>query len=401
MINIVNKVDCCGCSACKNICPKNCIEMIADKEGFLYPSVDKKKCVNCRLCETACPILHYEVEKENKAQLGAIVVSRDETVLAQSTSGGAFTAIAEYVISCGGYVYGVEMNSDFFVHHIEVSDVMNLVKFRNSKYVQSDIGSIYKMVESRLKSGVLVCFSGTPCQIEGLRHFLRKDYENLILVDVVCRAVPSPGVWNRYIHYIQEKYGSLSNVRFRDKDLGYQYSTMKIQSSDGKILRNGIESDQWLRMFFSGMIIRPSCTDCKFRRMYRNSDITIWDCFNVSDLSKNFDETKGATRMLIHSEKGKMVFDSIANKYHYEMMSPDMLVRGLTELSKSPQEHALKKQFFEDYHLLSMEELLNKYFANTLSVKIKKNARLFLNKLGIDKVVKKMKRKLSRSVYSR
>ena len=169
----------------------------------------------------------------------------------------------------------------------------------------------------------MVCFSGTPCQIEGLRHFLGKDYQNLILVDVVCRAVPSPGVWEKYIQYEVEQKGKLSSIRFRDKSLGYQYSTMELRAENGKKYRGGIESQPWLRMFFSGMIIRPSCTDCRFRSRYRNSDFTIWDCFPSYKYDKSFDERKGTTRVLIHSEKGKKLFANIKNCFKYCEVSSD------------------------------------------------------------------------------
>lgn len=394
MISIVNKEDCCGCGACYNICPKNSIEMKSDEEGFLYPNINLDTCINCGICEKVCPIINIEDETINQSQRGMIIASKRIDVLKQSTSGGAFTAIAKYILKQGGYVYGVEMTSEFNVHHIEIENVNDIEKFRNSKYVQSDTELVYKRVEQRLKSGEQVCFSGTPCQIEGLRHYLGKEYENLLLVDVVCRAVPSPGVWRKYINYLQKKNGKIQEVRFRDKGLGYQFSTMKIQMKDGRTIRNGIESDPWLRMFFSGMIIRPSCTQCKFRRRYRKSDITIWDCFNVSDISSKFDEKSGATRMLIHSPKGERVFDSIKGEYIFEEINPATLVSGLTELSKSPKAHPKKEIFFNDFQNLEMNELINKYFPNSFNVKIKKQMRLFLNRIGMDIWVKKAKRML-------
>ncbi len=396
MINITNKKECCGCTACRNICPKDCIVMEADNEGFLYPHVDGNKCVDCGLCEKVCPILNSEAEQPNPNQKGAIVAHKNDEILLQSTSGGAFTAIGEYIIENGGKVFGVEMDSNCHVHHTEVDTVPDLIKFRNSKYVQSQLDDTYRKVKSYLDKGILVCFSGTPCQIEGLRHFLhKKTYENLILVDVVCRAVPSPMVWKSYTDFLKTQHGNLTEVRFRDKGLGYQYSTMTVKCQDGFFSRDGIESDAWLRMFFSGMIIRPSCTDCRFRRRYRHSDLTIWDCFNVSDISKSFDETKGATRVLIHSQKGERLFDAMKKYMQYENKDPEILIKGLTELSKSPQEHKNKQQFFADYQTMPMDKLLQKYYPKTAKVRLKKYGRLALNKLGLDRAVKKMKRKLS------
>ncbi len=395
MIKITDKKECCGCSACVSACPKKCIVMKEDNEGFLYPCVEEKDCVHCGLCEKVCPIMNIGEEKENPQQQGAIVAHKNQEVLQQSTSGGAYTAIGEYVIEHGGKVFGVTMEN-CHVHHTAVDTIADLEKFRNSKYVQSELGDTYCQVKNSLDKGILVCFSGTPCQTEGLRHFLRnKTYDNLILVDVVCRAVPSPGVWKKYTDFLTAEHGNVTEVRFRDKGLGYQYSTMTVKCQDGFFSRDGIESDTWLRMFFSGMIIRPSCTQCRFRRRYRNSDLTIWDCFNVSDLSRKFDETKGATRMLIHTPKGKEIFEHIKEKLQYEMTEPDILVKGLTELSKSPQEHPRKQEFFADFQTMPMDKLSEKYYPRTAKVKMKKYGRMALNKVGLDMLVKKVKRKLS------
>lgn len=310
MINIVNKADCCGCEACYNACPNESIRMKSDEEGFLYPQVNQDTCVNCGLCEKVCPISNCETKK-NENQVAYLLQYKDDEVCKESTSGGAFTGIASYVIEKGGIVFGVEMTEEYKVRHTSVETIEELKRFRNSKYVQSRVGYAFQQVRNELKRGRMVCFSGTPCQIEGLRHFLGKDYQNLILVDVVCRAVPSPGVWEKYIQYEVEQKGKLSSIRFRDKSLGYQYSTMELRAENGKKYRGGIESQPWLRMFFSGMIIRPSCTDCRFRSRYRNSDFTIWDCFPSYKYDKSFDERKGTTRVLIHSEKGK----KLCNRY--------------------------------------------------------------------------------------
>lgn len=394
-IEISDKVNCCGCTSCMNICPKNAITMISDEEGFLYPKIDEEKCINCGLCKKACPILNVKEEKINNKQEGFIVANKNEKILKNSTSGGAFSEIAKYILKNNGVVYGVEINENQVVHHIEIDSINDIEKFRNSKYVQSDLGDIFKKVKKNLNDDRWVCFSGTPCQIEGLISFLQKKYDKLVLVDVVCRAVPSPGVWKSYCHYLESVNGKISSVRFRDKSLGYNFSTMAIYYENGKVMRNGIESDPWLRMFFSGMIIRPSCTNCRFRKQYRNSDFTIWDCFNVSDISKKFNEKKGATRVLIHTEKGKKIFNNIKSEFEYEIVSPKKLVSDSTELSKSHKENNLKKEFIKDYQIQSMQDLLKKYFPNSTKVKLKKNIRIVLNKTGLDVFAKKIKRKIT------
>lgn len=388
MIEIKDKKECSGCAACANICPKSCIEMREDEEGFLYPAVNQKSCIKCNACGRVCPILNYKKNCNDFEKRAAIVQHKNREVCNQSTAGGAFTGIAEYTIKNGGVVFGVEMQADYSVRHIYVEKREELVKFRNSKYVQSKVGDSYQQVKKFLDSGRLVCFSGTPCQVEGLRHFLNKEYKNLILVDVVCRAVPSPGVWRKYIAMEIEKCGQLKSVRFRDKALGYQYSTMELTDENGKIYRGGIESQPWLRMFFSGMIIRPSCTDCRFRSQNRNSDFTIWDCFNVYRIDKKFDENIGTTRILIHTAKGKDIFDHIKKEFEYKEISVDLAVKDVQELVYSPAVHKRKEEFFLDFESMTMDDLLHKYFPETIEVKLKKYIRLVLNRVGLDTALK-------------
>ncbi len=386
MIEITEKKNCCGCTACASICPRKCIKMKEDEEGFLYPHVLESECIHCNLCENVCPILNH-TEKSSSKQIAAIVQNKDKEVCRQSTAGGAFTAIAEYVLDRQGVVYGVEMQKDYTVRHTTVEKKDDLVKFRNSKYVQSNLENIFSSVKQQLNVGRWVCFSGTPCQVEGLRSYLKKDYKNLILVDVVCRAVPSPGVWKRYIKMETQKYGELQSIRFRDKTLGYQYSTMELKNGGG-VYRGGIESQPWLRMFFSGMIIRPSCSACKFRSRYRNSDFTIWDCFNVYSFDKNFDESIGTTRVLIHTEKGKQIFEAIKEKFYYKKLEADIAVKDVREMRESPKEHIRKAEFYSDMEKLTMQELLDKYYPITFKIRIKRRARLILNSMGLDKTVK-------------
>lgn len=390
MIKTDDNTKCSGCGACYSICPWNCISMVEDKEGFLYPKVDTDSCVNCDLCEQTCPLNDKNNKKHGVVQ-SEIVQNKDLEILQQSTSGGAFTPIARWVLERGGVVFGVGMDTDsYFVKHIKTEREEELNKFRNSKYVQSYVGDSFKDAKQELQKGRLVCFSGTPCQIQGLKNYLCKDYENLITVDVVCRGVPSPGVWKKYNSYLKQK-GELRDIRFRDKSLGYQYSTMEVTYKDGKSDRNGIESDYWLRMFFSGMILRPSCPTCNFRTIERCSDFTIWDCFNVSDLTKDLDETKGATRMLIHTKRGQEIFNEIKDDFYVVDADVKTVAVGITETSSL---NKRKDEFIENYNEMPMEELLDKWFPMTYKVKIKKFARRILNVIGLDMLVKKLKRKI-------
>lgn len=390
MIEIKNKQDCCGCGGCMNVCPKGCITMKEDNEGFLYPEVNKDQCVQCGLCEKVCPVINFTPKDNNPDQKAFIVQHKDREILRQSTSGGAFTAIAQYIIEQGGVVVGVGMDESHKISHIFADSQQDLEKFRNSKYVQSDTGITYRQTKQYLDKGRLVCYSGTPCQIEGLIHYLRKDYENLILVDVVCRAVPSPGIWRKYCEAETKKHGPLTEIRFRDKAWGYQYPTMLIKCSDGNSFRGGVESQTWLRMFFSGMIIRPSCSSCKFRGQYRNSDFTLWDCYNIHNIDRSFDEAVGTTRMLIHSQKGERLFNKIKDSYKYRHIEVSAAVNGVVEMQSSPEMLPNRTAFFECVNQYSLEKALDKFYPNTIKVRTRKHIKKFLYKTGLYSFTKRM-----------
>ena len=202
MIEIKEKSQCCGCTACSSICPKKAIMMKQDEEGFMYPIIDKSKCVNCGLCDKVCPVKNAKENGNN--QHAYIFQNADDKIRRESTSGGAFTAIAEYVIDNNGIVYGAVFDEKYKVIHKGIDNKEELYKFRNSKYVQSEMENCYSEIKEYLNKGKLVCFSGTSCQVEGLKNYLGKHYENLILVDVVCRAVPSPLIWKKYLNMIKE-----------------------------------------------------------------------------------------------------------------------------------------------------------------------------------------------------
>lgn len=231
MIHIDDKKDCCGCWACYNACPKHCISMKEDDEGFRYPSVDQSLCINCGLCEKVCPVIHADNTDMPHRQEAMLVQHKDERIRRESTSGGAFTAIATWIIRQGGVVFGAGYRKGTFtVEHQAVENEEGLAIFRNSKYVQSNVGDTFRQALDFLKAGRRVCFSGTPCQIEGLRRYLRnREYEKLVCVDLVCRGIPSPRILTRYIEAQQGHIGGeFTNVLFRDKYYGYHYSSFSI-----------------------------------------------------------------------------------------------------------------------------------------------------------------------------
>ena len=395
MINIVNKEDCCGCSACSNICPKSCISMKRDNEGFLYPSIDEDICINCNLCEKVCPVINVAEDKPKK-QYAYLVQNKNEKIRKESTSGGAFTAIAEAVIEKGGVVFGVAYNDELMAVHKYVENKEDLRLFRNSKYVQSTVGNSYKKAKEFLDKGRWVCFSGTPCQIEGLHTYLGKDYENLILVDIVCHAVPSPLIWQKYLEGLRKKYGDkITNILFRDKSFyGYKYSQISVYNNGDCLQHKGVETDFMLRSFFSDICDRPSCYSCKFKKRYRVSDITMWDCFTVDDFDKNLDDDKGTTRILIQSEKGKELFDECRKVLKCVEFEPDKMVDKVKEMFHSVNMNNKRESFFADAQTMSVGSLAKKYFPDSLKVKIERFVRITTFKLGIYSKVKKIAKKL-------
>ena len=377
-----------------NVCPKNAIKMTADCEGFLYPQIDKSLCIDCSLCSKVCPVINVK-EDTPFQQKAYLVQNKDEKVRSESTAGGAFTAIADYVISKNGTVFGAGYDENFRVYHNGVKNKDQLFRFRNSKYVQSDTETTFSEVKSLLEKGEYVCYSGTPCQIEGLLAFLRKDYPRLITVDVVCRAVPSALVWEKYLEMQKEKYGSdISNILFRDKRYGYKYSALTLKNNENKrIYSYGIDTDPMLRAFFSNICDRPSCYECKFKKRYRVSDLTLWDCFAVSKFDKKLDDDKGTTRMLIHTEKGRQVFEDIKEAFTYAAVDADEVVKDVNEMLHCVTMNPKREQFFYDIDLPG-NKLFNKYFPITFRTRFERTARLVCNKLGIYNLAKNVAKKI-------
>jgi len=391
-IEIKDKELCSGCTACKNICPKNAIEMIRDEEGFLYPKVNKEKCINCGICKKVCPILNKQSTKKFK-QKGYIFQYKDDIVRKQSTSGGAFTAIADYIIENKGIVFGVGFDNNFKVCHQLAKNKEELEKFRNSKYVQSDPKDTFKQVKENLTEGKLVCYSGTACQIEGLLSYLGKKYDNLITVDIICRAVPSPLLWEKYINY-RTTNSKVKKAYFREKLYGYKYSNLSIYDEKGLLYHNGIDTDPYLRAFFSNIACRPSCYNCHFKEQIHKADFTIWDCFEVEKYDETFDDDKGTTRVLLNSEKAIEIFDIIKKKHNTKQIEVEKLISNFYQMFNSVKFNSRRDDFFKDLNEMKMNQIIEKYFPNKFKNKVEKNIRIFLIKTGIYKPLIKLGKKI-------
>lgn len=395
-INITSKEDCCGCTACANSCPKGAIVMKEDSEGFLYPSIDKEKCVNCGICKKVCPILN-KTKNKKVDQKGYIFQYNDNEIRKESTSGGFFTAIAEHVINSNGSVYGVSLNEHFVAKHERITSVEDLWKFRNSKYVQSDPNITFEQVKEDLNNKLLVLYSGTACEIEGLKRYLRTDYENLITVDVICRSVPSPLLWKKYVED-KNKNNNIDKIYFREKKYGYKYSNLCMRSKDAIIYNNGIDTDPYLRAFFSNIACRPSCYNCRFKEQYHKADFTIWDCFDVDKYDELFNDDLGTTRVLINTDIGEKVFEEIKKVHNVKEIEVDKLVNNFYQMFNSIKYNSKRDNFFRELGSNECTEVLNKYFPNKFKNKVEKYTRLLLIKLGLYSPLIKLGKKIRKRV---
>ena len=323
MIEIKEKKDCCGCSACVQRCPKSCISLKEDNEGFLYPIVDKDICIDCGLCEKVCPVIHQRQEKRPMFVYAA--KNNDEIIRKQSSSGGFFTLIAENIINEGGVVFGARFDDNYLVKHDYSETIEGLSVFRASKYVQSRLEDNYQKAEKFLKQGRKVLFSGTPCQIAGLKRYLCKEYDNLLTVDFVCHGVPSPGVWRKYLketiarmcdtNSVSTDSISMENVHvesisFRDKSLGWKNFSFAMtlsattRSGENKTfsLCEVYHQNSFMKGFLKDLYLRPSCYFCSARSGKSGSDITIGDLWGAPMIIGDKDDDRGCNLVLVNKD---------------------------------------------------------------------------------------------------
>ena len=342
--NIGNEL-CCGCSACVNVCPKQCLAMMADGEGFLYPILtDSNSCIDCNLCDKVCFVLHPSDTKEPIECIG--VKNRNEIVREQSSSGGLFTALAEFVINNGGVVFGARFDDSWQVVIDYVENMAGLGAFRGSKYVQARVENSYQIAKAFLDSGRNVLYSGTYCQIAGLHSFLRKDYSNLISVDVVCHSVPSPLVWERYLSEISSN-NEIMSVNFRDKSTGWTNYGYNLCVS----LKNGIRynipaSAEYMKCLTMNISTRPACSNCMARYGRSCSDISIGDYWGLWDIQPEYDDNKGVSIVLIYTDKLKSLIGSMnLDVTKVSIMEACKYNSGLT---KSTPKHSSRQKFFKE-----------------------------------------------------
>lgn len=402
MIEIKDLKKCCGCTACENICPTKSITMIEKEDGFKYPKVDLKTCINCNLCEQVC-----QFYQKNESILGEgnpkafVMQNLNSKVRRESTSGGIFTLVAEQFVENNGVVYGAAFDDSFEVKHVIADGKNELKKFRGSKYVQSDLGHIFKDVREKLETGIPVCFSGTPCQVEGLHRFLRKKYENLFTVDLVCRGVPSPKLYKSYLNYQEKKNNSkVTYLHFRDKYLGYNGSTMTINFENGNSYHKGVAVDPYLNAFFSGLSARSSCFNCQQNNLKRSSDITLFDCWSVGQFNKSMDDDKGTTAVLVHTKKGIDMVNRISKFSNIISVDVNELINLDGDMIFNlPIMHKNNIEMLSKTNMENFEEIEKKYINISMFSKLRSVIKPIFYKLGVFNVYMKIKKRIKKEEY--
>lgn len=352
---------CTGCAACANACPNRCIQMTADTEGFLRPVVDASQCVDCGACQRACPILH-PVACDNKTVAYA-AIHKDESIRMESTSGGVFSLLCQWIFDRGGIVFGAAYANDFSVEHRCVRSMDELTILRTAKYAQSRIGNSFQDVKQYLNDGKWVLFSGTPCQVGGLRAFLGKEYERLVLVDLVCHGVPSPAVWSQYIDYRSKIDASESapiSINLRSKTTGWPSYSVQFEYENGKHYSSLNFEDPYLRCFVGDLCLRPSCYNCYFKGISRSCDFTLGDYWGVWSQLPEYNDGKGTSLLLIHSQKARSLWLQICNQVTYQQVElPNCLEENPSALRSAlmPENRAefMKRYLSEDFQLLINE----------------------------------------------
>lgn len=364
MIEINHKKDCCGCYACENICPNHCIEMKVDQEGFWYPEVDQTKCINCNLCEKVCPELKQYANPNALEPQALGAWNLDEEVRKQSSSGGVFTALAEWIINQNGIIFGVGFDESLSVVHKKVTTVEELASLRGSKYTQSKIGDMYKEAKGCLMQGREVLFTGTPCQIAGLYSYLQKEYENLYTCDLICHGVPSPKVFDKYKEHLEVKNNSkVTKVSFRDKEYGWKVFSMVLDFEDNSRYIKTLREDPFMIGFLKDKYLRPSCHECTFSTLPRMADISLADYWGVAGKYPELDDDKGTSLILVNTDKGQILLESCKEQLFMQECDFAYALQHNPCISGSVKPHSEREQFFKALDSIPFEELIKKYMS--------------------------------------
>lgn len=347
MIEIKEKEYCCGCGACAQKCPVHCIEMVEDKEGFLYPRCKIESCINCEQCVSVCPVLNKS-EGMNSLKGCYVCYSCDDEIRVNSSSGGLFSLLATETLEDGGTVYGAAFDSDYMVHHIRIDHINQICAIQKSKYLQSRIEDTYVGVQKDLQDGRSVLFSGTSCQIEGLKKYLGREYDRLLTVDILCHGTPSPMIWRVYLNSLnRNKTNRIIDINFRNKELGWKNYSLKISYDTDEYYSISHYNDIYMNLFLSDVILRPSCYNCQFKDINRAADITLGDAWGINKILPIMDDDGGTSLLLIHTEKGTEYVERLSGKIRIEPIELNQILPRGADSRVSVKKHPKREVFFE------------------------------------------------------
>lgn len=389
-IENIDKNKCCGCAACVESCPQKCISYKIDAEGFFYPDIDKKKCIDCNICEKVCPINNNNLSdcKNNTY----IAYSKSENAKLNSSSGGIFVLLAEKVIEQGGTVFGAAFDKEFNLHHIRVTSKKELKRLLRSKYIQSNILDIYRELLQDLNDKKMVLFCGTPCQVSAIKSKMtnKKLLDNLILIDFICHGVPSPGIWNSYKIYLEEKLkDKIKDVNFRDKSKGWHDYSFYV-STENKTICESHDLNAYMRTFLSDKNIRPSCYNCFVKPDNYQSDITLGDAWKIEKEKADWADDKGTSVIITRTDKGEEYLERIKDEIHIASSSYEKWCQFNPSLSVRTNINIDRENFFNKFAELSRDEFWKKNEKINWKIKIKYRLKKTIKLFNLDKIIRKM-----------
>lgn len=377
MEKIIDKKLCTGCTACMNICPKGAISFKEEKDGFKYPVIDQDKCINCGLCKKTCPVLNNtNNESLNKCY---VAYNKDEDTRMTSSSGGIFTLLAINILEQNGIVVGAAFNDNNKLKHIAITKKEELEPLKGSKYLQSDLDNIFNYIKQNIKDNKIL-FVGTPCQVAGLKAYLKKDYDNLLCVDLVCHGAPSPKLFDKYVKELEKDNGKLLNYNFRDNSTGWDSYSNTATFKDKKITDLSKENN-YMKLFLSDVALRESCFNCSFKLGNKYSDITLGDFWGIKNHYPEMYNKSGVSAIIINTDKGNSIFYDIKSDLEYKDCKLDEILSGNPSLKHSGKHPVKREQFFNDLDRYCFDELAKKYTNKPLYRRILVKGKRILKKI--------------------